>query len=561
MDNNKLDLENTTDNKGIVFVELSKIEISGFNPRKKISENELRELADSIRQVGILQPILVRTKDEKFEIVCGERRFKACQMAKLKTIPVIIRELSDDESLEIAITENLIRVDVSPIEEATAYKRLADTGNYDVASLALRFGKSEAYIRNRMKLNDLTEDILQFVNEERISISIALELCKYSAEVQTDIFNKHLSGNPDFSYNFNDWGNLTTKEFIKRLEQNYCLDLSQYNFDKTACATCPLNTNAFALFAENESKCTNLMCLLEKNKQFLVETCKKAIQENPELDIVLTKYQNSNNNDVYIELSEQGYTLNESLIRTLPTLPEMPDREQFEEQEEYEEAIEEYNSDYADFIEEKEEIENLISAGKVKPVLTVNNNKVNQCYAILPENESQTSNIEVDTVQKLKKQDNRNKEIAVENIVEDTKKHIRETEIPQSEFTEFEDKLLYFVMLEDIKREHIARFLDNSTDKWHLSEEDKSEIIHNLTEEQKTLIRRDFLVKHLSNTFGAWKKSYLMLEFARLHFPETLTETENKYNEVYQKRHKRIMEKMKALKDENIVETEFEEVA
>ena len=559
----KLNSEKTTENKGIVFVALSKIEISGFNPRRKISEHELKELADSILQVGILQPILVRTKDKKFEIVCGERRFRACQTAKLKTIPAIVRELTDDEALEIAITENLQRSDVSPIEEATAYKRLADTGRYDLANLALRFGKSEAYIRNRMRLNDLTEDILQFVNDERLSISVALELCKYGTEVQTDIFNKHLSVNPDFSYNYNDWSNLTTKEFIKRLEQNYCADLSLYSFDKTECATCPHNTNAYALFVENKCKCTNLICLLEKNKQFLVETCKKAMLENPELDIVQPICRNSSNDDVFAELSEQGYTLNEYPIRTFPTSPELPEREHFEEQEAYEEAIEEYNSDYADFIEEKEEIENLISAGKARVMLTVDDSKVIQCYAVLPEdeNEPQTSNIEVDTIQKLEKQDRRNKEISVENIVEDTKKHIRETEIPQSDFTEQEDKLLYFVMLEDVKREHISQLLSISTDKWYFSDEDKFNIINNLTEEQKTLIRRDFLVKHLSNTFGTAKKSCMMLEFARLHFPTTLEATENRYNEVYQKRHQRIMEKKDALKEVSAIETELEEVA
>ena len=434
MSTNKLNSVKTADNKGIVFVALSKIETSGFNPRMKVSESELKELADSIRQVGILQPIIVRKKDKKYEIVCGERRFRACQMAKLKTIPAIVRELTDDEALEVCITENLQRSDVSPIEEAKAYQRLIDTGCYDVTNLALRFGKSEAYIRNRMKLNDLIDEILQFLHEERISISVALELCKYSTKVQTDVFNRHLSENPDLSFHFNDWSNLTTKEFVKRLEENYCGDLSQYSFDKMECLKCPYNTNAYVLFPENEGKCTNLMCLLEINKQFLVETCKNAIQENPELDIAKSCFRNSSNNDVFAELSEQGYSMNEYRIHTFPKSPEIPERKQFAEQEAYEEAIEDYNSDYADFVDEKEEVEDLISAGKAKVVLTVNNNKVIQCYALVSQNDRPNSPIAVtDTAEKLEKQDRRNKEIAVENIVEDTRKHIRETEIPQSD--------------------------------------------------------------------------------------------------------------------------------
>jgi ParB family chromosome partitioning protein len=555
----KLNSEESTDNKGIVSVALSKIIVNGFNPRKTFAENELMELADSIRQVGVLQPVLVRKKGKKFEIVCGERRFRACTMAGLETIPAIVRKLTDDEALEIAITENLQRKDISIIEEATAYKRLADTGRYDVASLAVRFGKSEAYIRNRIKLNDLTENMLRLVNDEILSITVALELCKYSVEIQADIYEKHLSENPAYHYN---WRNLKAKEFIKCLENKYWADLSRFRFDKSACAQCPLNTNAYTLFPESEGKCTDLTCLQEKNPHFLVDTCKEAMNDNPAIEITQSPYRCNTNEEVFVELSEQGYMLNECSLRSFPEAPEMPEREQFEELKDYEEAIEEYNSMLSDYATKNEEVENLISVGKAKVMLTVEDNEVIKGYAILPENEVQisTTTNEVDAVQKLEKQDRRNREIAVENIVDDTKKLIRETEIPQSDFTEFEDKLLYFVMLEDVKREHFVQ-LDISHKNWHLSDEDKIKIINNMTEEQKTLIRRDFLVKHLSNTFGIAKKSYLMLEFARQHFPEALAETENKYNEVYQKRHARITEKLEALKEVQTTDMEIDEVA
>jgi ParB family chromosome partitioning protein len=179
----KVSLTESMETKGIVSIELSKIVTGDFNPRKSFNENELTELAESIKQVGILQPVLVRPKGRKFEIVCGERRFRASILADTKTIPAIVRKMSDDEALEAAITENLCRVDVSPIEEATAYKRLADTGRYSVESLAVRFGKSDTYIRNRMRLNELTDEILDLVNSDGISMTVALELCKYSADV------------------------------------------------------------------------------------------------------------------------------------------------------------------------------------------------------------------------------------------------------------------------------------------------------------------------------------------------------------------------------------------
>jgi ParB family chromosome partitioning protein len=453
--------------------------------------------------------------------------------------------MSDDEALEAAITENLCRVDVSPIEEAAAYKRLADTGRYSVENLAVRFGKSETYIRNRMRLNELTDEILDLVSRDGISMTVALELCKYSADVQSDIYEKHLSGKPTTYYG--DWRNLTARDFVSRLENDYCNDLSRYRFDKSECAQCPFNTNCYSLYPDGEGRCNNLFCLREKNRRYLVEACKSAIEKCPGMEIGQPQYGTAENDDVFAELSEQGYAVSKTHINRYPQKPEEPKAEDFENRADYEEAQSEYYSRYAEYTEAGDEVEQLFLDGKAQPVVTVSANEVITGYVLLPEEETQAPAGEADAVRKLEKQDTRNREIAVENIVDDTRKYIRETEIPQSDFTGFEDKLLYFAMLEDLKREHFALFTEDS-DKWHLSDEEKIVIINNLTEEQKTVIRRDFLVKHLSDAFGLSKKSYLMLEFARLHFPEELAETENRYNEVYTKRHERITERMTALK-------------
>jgi ParB/RepB/Spo0J family partition protein len=281
---------------GIVILELSQITVSGNNMRKSGNDVELQELADSIRQTGVLQPVLVRPKGKQYEIVCGERRFRASVLAKTGTIPAIIRRLSDDEALETCLIENLQRKDVSPIEEATAYKRLTDTGRYDVASLAVRFGKSETYIRNRMKLNDLTDDLLNLVNEDALSISAALELCKYSVDIQSDIYEKHLTATSDCR---NDWRSLGNREFITRLETTYCSDLSRYGFDKSECTKCSFNTNCYTLFVENEGRCNNLKCLTEKNEKY----CK--MQDN---NMKLRCLSNNENNEVSVKLPEQKNT-------------------------------------------------------------------------------------------------------------------------------------------------------------------------------------------------------------------------------------------------------------
>jgi ParB family chromosome partitioning protein len=551
---------------GIVALELSKIVPSGFNPRKIIYDSDLQELEQSIKQSGVLQPIIVRPRGRKFEIVCGERRYSASVLAKTKTIPAIVRKLSDDEALELAITENLQRKDISPIEEAEAYRRLSDTGRYDVSSLALRFGKSEAYIRNRMKLNDLTEDILDLVNRDIINISIALELCKYSKETQADIFKKHLQDDDEGYYN--NWRGLTAKEFAHRLERDYSGELSRYHFDKTECEKCPFNTACYSLFPvpNSEGKCTDLSCLRKKNEQHLTDALKAVLRENPDTEICKPSY-NGGHEEIYACLSEQGYQVETERINIFPDEPEKPDRNTFENEEDFQKAEDEYYGEMADYKEETDELDDLFANGKAKQAVTLDSNQIKFGYILVRDNDSDTATANgtkpLTTANLLLKQDRRNKEIAVENIVEDTRRFIRENDAPESDFSEFEDKLLYFTMMDDLKREHIALFTDDTEKKWHLTDEDKIAVINSLTEEQKTVIRRDFLVSHLSDACGVSKKSYLMLEFARQHFPETLAETETKYNDIYQKRHERITEKLQALQTqaETEVEEALEEVA
>jgi ParB family chromosome partitioning protein len=135
--------------RNITLVSLANIQPSSFNPRKYFSEPALYELAESIKQQGVLQPITVRpiADTDRYEIVFGERRYRASIIANMEQIPVIVSELTDEAAEETAITENLQREDVTPIEEANAYQRLVETGRHTVATLAVRFGKNENYIR------------------------------------------------------------------------------------------------------------------------------------------------------------------------------------------------------------------------------------------------------------------------------------------------------------------------------------------------------------------------------------------------------------------------------
>ena len=133
------------------------------NPRRTIDPERLRELADSIGKVGVLQPILVRPDNARFLIVSGERRWRAAREAGLKQIPAVVRTLTDAEALELAVTENLQREEVPPLEEAEGYERLHTTHGYTVEEIADKVGKSKTYVYSRLKLTSLCEEAREYL--------------------------------------------------------------------------------------------------------------------------------------------------------------------------------------------------------------------------------------------------------------------------------------------------------------------------------------------------------------------------------------------------------------
>jgi ParB family chromosome partitioning protein len=150
-----------------------------FQPRKTFAPDELNELANSIREKGVLQPILVRPitgEINAFEIVAGERRWRAAQLAKLHDVPVVIRELSDSESLEVAIIENVQRADLNAIEEAAAYHELMDRFAYTQETLAQQLGKSRSHVANTLRLLKLPESVKAMIRDGRLSAGHARTL-------------------------------------------------------------------------------------------------------------------------------------------------------------------------------------------------------------------------------------------------------------------------------------------------------------------------------------------------------------------------------------------------
>ena len=252
------------------LLDLNKIVNSTYNPRKNFREETLLELAESIRQSGVLQPICVRPKDEGFEIVYGERRYWAAAMANLKFIPALVRDLSDAEAEDAAITENLQREDVRPREEAAAYKRALQSGRHTIESLVGKFGKSEAYIRSRLKLCELIDALAGMLDKEDISVGVATEIAKYPADIQQEVYNDHFAEGC-----YSSWKTARIKEIARRLYERYMTKLESYNFDKTECLSCQHNTANQVLFKDECTGgcagCQNRECMIRKNNEFLVQ--------------------------------------------------------------------------------------------------------------------------------------------------------------------------------------------------------------------------------------------------------------------------------------------------
>ena len=167
-------------------------------PRKIFNEKELAELADSIKENGVLQPIILRTVKGKpylYEIVAGERRYRAAQMAGLSEIPALVKELSDKNAAEIALIENVQRENLNPIEEAEGYENLMKKYQYSMADISKLIGKSESYIRNLMRINSLPDSVKELIKEGKISASHArtIAVADNPEQMAHDIVNDKLS--------------------------------------------------------------------------------------------------------------------------------------------------------------------------------------------------------------------------------------------------------------------------------------------------------------------------------------------------------------------------------
>ena len=172
---------------------VSTIRPNRYQPREHFGEEQLSALADSIREVGVLQPVLVRPADDGYELIAGERRWRASRLAQRETIPAIVVDFDEETALEVSIIENLQREDVSPLEEAGMYRKMTDLG-YSVRQLAQKIGKDKGYVENRLRLASAPDDVRDMVAQRYDTLSAAYELMKLENKRRRQSLAKQIIG-------------------------------------------------------------------------------------------------------------------------------------------------------------------------------------------------------------------------------------------------------------------------------------------------------------------------------------------------------------------------------
>src|SRR6202167_989878 len=248
------DAQNNATSNEYRSVPISILVESATNPRKRFDEKNLEELAASMRAQGILAPLLVRELEEsKYEVVAGARRLRAAKLAELELVPVRVVKLTDAESIEAQVVENLQREDIHPLEESLGFKSLLQLGEptYTIASIAARAGKSEAYVQGRIKLADLIPSVAEAFLKDIIAIGHALLIAKLPDSQQQEAFNAACRGM--WTTDGNSQVLIPVRELAAWIESNILLQLASASFDKQdealvpaagSCVNCPKRTGS-----------------------------------------------------------------------------------------------------------------------------------------------------------------------------------------------------------------------------------------------------------------------------------------------------------------------------
>ena len=554
----------------IQLLDLNKIVNAEYNPRKDFREETLLELAESIRQVGVLQPICVRPQGEGFEIVYGERRYWAAAMAELKFIPALVREMTDTEAEDAAITENLQREDVKPREEAQAYERALQSGRHTIESLVGKFGKSEAYIRSRLKLCELIDALAEQLDREEISVGVAMEIAKYPSDIQQEVYEEHFADECRTS-----WKNARIKEIARRLYERYMTKLETYRFDKTECRTCAHNTANQVLFRDECSDgcagCQNRECMMRKNNEFLVQKAVKLLTDDPRTTLASTDETPS---EVLDALEEEGYHVEEleyhiNYYDEAPKMPEAPKAERYVSEEDFAEARERYEIRMARFTEATRQLEFDVSEGRVRKYAVLGALDIVFRYEEVEDeerevtvNEGQDDERKVlvtvvppSPLEALEQQDLRNRQICYEHITTDMKRMFLDVKVANKPLQKEEQQMFYYAMMQRIMSDSKLRQCGiRPKEGSFLTDEEQFTAAGRITAKQQAALTRAYLVDYFRSAAPDFRctdqtlLTRLMCRFADMNFEKQSREVQQEYLKVYEKRKARIQEQIDNLR-------------
>lgn len=573
----KTNNKNNKSNAEILNIPLDKIHTSKLNPRQYFDENSLIELSESIKKVGVIQPITVRkSKKGTFEIICGERRYRASVLAQMPSIPACLKECTDTEFLDIALIENIQREDVSEIETAETIKSFIDANKEDFNSMAIRLGKSVKYVRDRYQLNSLIDEIKALVHTNVLSVAKAVLLASYEQDIQKSVLDKYLHNQ------FNSWLELSYTKFANNLNSHFNTNLCNAKFDISDCLKCPFNSAISSLFVEDENKqCFKKSCFMEKQQNFSIQKAIAQLEEYPTYMII----QSYSDSWFLKALEEQGFTIaNSSDVKytnypTPPQQPEEPQESDYIDEEtkaldvnewvtakgEYEEEIQEYQKNFKEYEQEIKGIELKIEERKIERCFVICGTTLGLEMRYLSEEETaideDISSSDKLQLEKLNKKDEQNQAVKVRNSVKDIKEQLfpNDSHFTDVEATKAEQDIFFFYVFGELSRATVESFFDGK----YPSEKEQFEFISNMTAEQRMSIIRSFIVSKLrcyayNNTQIS---TQFLLEFAKLHKEKETLEILAKYQSVYDKRKLNIEAKKKefvSADDLEVIENETE---
>lgn len=550
----------------ITEIPLNLIIPNSDNPRKFTDDKELTDITQDISKNGLIHPITVRkmVDSDKYQLVAGERRYRAFRILNRETIPCIIKEFNDDQALEVMMAENLIRQDLKPVEEAKKYQTLMWQKKYTVKEVAAQFGLKEQYVYNRLALLNMIPEIEQMVNNEEISLSVANEISKYSLEVQRSIYEQHLKTD-----DFRCWKQFSLKVFQKKLTDNYSTLLSNYTFDKTECLTCNFNSEFLSIFPDSEeSRCKNCQCLHDKQQKHVIDKTLELAKTYPDaaINIPLTAQKED---AVIKQFEEIGLTITRELPNSLPEFPTKPVRKNFKKNEEYEAAL-------CDFVEENKKCEEkqaaireAITKGTAKYVIDLSDKSPEVKYIHVKKadegigKKERTAKVQtaarIEEIQQKKKEekpdpsliieqlrtkDRQNKVQCDRNINEDLTRQLLNNTIPATPLNKLEQAMAFYVMCGKLRNQTCKQLGFENDAQSDIKKSLKK--INKLSGQQKNIITRDFLIDFITqNSYGG--RTELLHEFMKINFPKDVEVITQKHTDDFNMKHANIEEKLKVL--------------